>query len=291
MLIEKIKLMIKHFSNIDILNQNNLLAGLDIIILLIFCVVFIKLSNKFIGKVFNKLIHKLKDTNSKKNIKTVRLLLLSTVNSIIIILVSLQILNRLGIDIKPILATAGVVGIAVGFGAQKLIEDLISGILLVVDGQIRAGDIVKIQNTLGTVEKLNLRLVAIRDFEGALHFFRNGTISDLINYTKDYSYALFETGVAYKEDISNVIDVIKNLFNDFKNNSAYKNFICDEIEIFGLDRFENSAIIIKYRIKTLPAKQWEVKRAFNLELKKKFDELNIEIPFPQVTVHQPTTKS
>lgn len=287
MLIEKFRIMMKHFSNIDVLNQKNLLIGLDILIIAIICFILVKVSNKLIGKVFNKIIENTDDINSKKNIKTVRLLLLSAINSIIIVLASLQILYRLGIDIKPILATAGVVGIAVGFGAQKLIEDLISGILLVIDGQIRAGDVVKIQNTVGTVEKLNLRLVAIRDMEGALHFYRNGTISDLTNYTKDYSYALFETGVAYKENISNVIEVIRNLFYEFKSNTEYGKLITDNIEVLGLDRFEDSAVVIKYRIKTLPAKQWEIQRAFNLEIKRKFDELNIEIPFPQVTVNQP----
>ena len=195
------------------------------------------------------------------------------------------ILNNLGIDIRPILTAAGVLGVAVGLGAKRFFEDIITGLSLLLEGQIRVGDYVEIADKQGVVEKADIRMVRLRDLQGRVHYIRNAMIDVVTNYTREFSYYLFDIGVAYKENIAEVINVLKEIDEDFRKNSDVKQYILAPIEIFGLDSFEDSAIIIKARIKTVPIKQWEVGRAFNLRIKEKFDELGIEIPFPQRTVH------
>ena len=154
-----------------------------------------------------------------------------------------------------------------------------------LEGQIRVGDYVEIADKQGVVEKADIRMVRLRDLQGRVHYIRNAMIDVVTNYTREFSYYLFDIGVAYKENIAEVINVLKEIDEDFRKNSDVKQYILAPIEILGLDSFEDSAIIIKARIKTVPIKQWEVGRAFNLRIKEKFDELGIEIPFPQRTVH------
>ena len=130
-------------------------------------------------------------------------------------------------------------------------------------------------------------MVLIRDLSGALHYINNGTINKVVNYTRGFAYAMFDLGVSYSEDIAHVIDVLKELGKEIRQKEEFKKKILDDIEIFGLDKFDSSSIVIKFRIKTLPAYQWEVSRTFNLMIKEKFDKLGIEIPFNQVVVHTP----
>ncbi len=271
----------------QLFTMHNLFILLDVTITLVITTVIIKVVNKLIMGLFKTISGRYNDINFQKQLKTIMIIIKSFLDLVLMSLAILHILNDFGIDIKPILATAGVLGLAVGFGAQKFIEDIISGILLLMDGQLRVGDIVKIKGVMGCVEKLNLRLVVIRDLEGAIHYFRNHTVDDVTNYTKDFSYALFETSVSYNSNIGEVIDVIKNLAHEFRQKEQYSKLILDNIEMLGLDNFADSAIIIKYRIKTKPAMQWIVYRGFNLALKERFDEKNIEIPFQQIVVNQP----
>ena len=198
----------------------------------------------------------------------------------------MYILNMLGVDIRPLLTAAGIVGVAVGFGAKRFVEDLITGLLIMLEGQIRVGDVVEINGMKGTVEKLNIKLVVLRDLDGRVYYIRNGMIDVVINLTRDFSYAMFDIGVAYKENIAHVIDVLKELGDEFMQTEEYKDAVLEPIEIFGLDEFDDSAVIIKARIKTKPMEQWAVLRGFNLMIKERFDKLGIEFPFPQVTVHK-----
>ena len=206
-------------------------------------------------------------------------------DTIIIIFATMFVLNNLGIDIRPILTAAGVLGVAVGFGAKRFFEDIITGFSLLLEGQIRVGDYVEISGYQGVVEKADIKMIKLRDINGRVHYIRNGMVDIVTNYTRDYSYYVFDIGVAYKENIEYVINVLKELGENFRTTSGYKDFILEPIEILGLDKFDDSAVVIRARFKTKPMKQWEVGRAFNLRIKEKFDELGIEIPFPQTTVH------
>lgn len=245
----------------------------------------IKISNIFIEKFAAKLTSYQSDIEYKKQLFTIKSVIKSVINTILVAFATMFVLNGLGVDIRPILTAAGVLGVAVGFGAKRFVEDIISGLSLILDGQIRVGDYIDVSGHEGTVEKIDIRLVKIRDMKGRVHYIRNGMIDTVINYTREFSYYLFEIGVAYKENVDNVINVLKELDEEFRSNPEMKKAVLEPLEILGLDKFDDSAIVIKARMKTRPSKQWEVGRAFNKEIKRKFDELGIEIPFPQRTVY------
>ena len=206
--------------------------------------------------------------------------------SVTIILVgAIMILGEFDIKIGPILAAAGIVGVAVGFGAQHLVRDVITGFFILLDDQIRVGDVVQIAGKGGLVEKISLRLTVLRDLAGNVHYVRNGEIDVVTNMTKEYSRYVFDIGVAYREDVDEVIETVKQVDEELRNDPEYAQDILEPIEILGLDQFADSAVVIKARTKTKPIKQWAVGREFNRRLKKRFDEKDIEIPFPHVTLY------
>jgi small conductance mechanosensitive channel len=198
---------------------------------------------------------------------------------------AVMVLAEFEVKIGPILAAAGIVGVAVGFGAQHLVRDVITGFFILLDDQIRVGDVVQIAGKGGLVEKITLRMTTLRDLAGNVHYVRNGEISVVTNMTKEYSRYVFDIGVAYREDVDQVIEVVKQVDEELRVDPAFSADILEPIEILGLDQFGDSAIIIKARTKTKPIKQWAVGREFNRRLKKRFDEKDIEIPFPHVTLY------
>ena len=246
----------------------------------------IHIANLLIDKFIQKLCKYNDNFEFKKQAMTLKSIIKSVADTVIGIFAIMFILNNLGIDIRPILTAAGVLGVAVGFGAKRFFEDIITGLSLLLEGQIRVGDYIEIADRQGIVEKVDIKMVKLRDLQGRVHYIRNGMIDIVTNYTREFSYYVFDISVAYKENIAEVINILKNLGEEFRETSDLKEFILAPLEIFGLDNFGDSAIIIKARIKTTPVKQWEVGRAFNLRIKEKFDELGIEIPFPQMVVHK-----
>jgi small-conductance mechanosensitive channel len=211
------------------------------------------------------------------------------IRNVVMVVVSavavLMILQQLDIDIMPALYTAGVASLAIGFGAQTLVKDIIAGVFLILENQVRVGDVAAINGTAGVVDSLTLRTIVLRDLAGTVHVFPNGSIDTLANMTKDFSYAVFDIGVAYKEDPDQVIRVINEVGEQIMQDIAFAPKILAPIEVFGVDAFGPSEIVIKARIKTLPLRQWDVGREFRRLLKKAFDAKGIEIPFPQRTIH------
>lgn len=199
--------------------------------------------------------------------------------------VGLIILREIGIDIGPILASAGILGLAVGFGAQNLVRDVISGFFFILENQVRVGDVAVVNGTGGLVEKVNFRTLVLRDLGGVVHVFPNGTVTTLSNMTNDWSAYIFEIGVAYKENTDQVIAVMKKVGEELKQDPENGPYMLDVPEIFGVDKFDNSAVIVKGRIKTKPIRQWQVGREYLRRIKLAFDENNIEIPFPHQTLY------
>ncbi len=200
-------------------------------------------------------------------------------------IVALMSLGQVGINIGPILAGAGVIGLAVGFGAQNLIRDLVSGFFLILENQIRVGDVAKINGTAGLVERITFRTVILRDLSAVVHVFPNGTIQTLSNLTKDWSAYVIDVGVAYKEDTDRVVEVMRRVGEELRAVSEYGSVMLEPIEVFGVDDFADSAVIIKARLKTQPLKQVFVGREYRRRLKKAFDAEGIEIPFPHRTLY------
>ena len=261
-------------------------SGLKIFLILILTLVAIKIVQILMDKTFHHLFKNHKnDIEIQKRSDTLKSVTRNLINITIVVVAVMMILDQLGVEIGPILAAAGVVGIAVGFGAQELVKDIIQGFFILLDDQIRVGDVVNIADKGGLVENVNLRMITLRDLAGNVHFVRNGQISVVTNMTKEYSRYVFDIGVAYREDVDEVINVVKQVDAELREDSEFKTDILEPIEILGLDKFADSAIIIKARTKTIPIRQWAVGREFNRRLKKKFDELDIEIPFPHVTLY------
>ncbi len=195
------------------------------------------------------------------------------------------ILSELGVSVGPILAGAGIVGLAVGFGAQSLVKDFINGLFLLFEGSVAVGDVVIIQGTGGLVEGVTLRTIKLRDLAGNVHVIPNGSVDMITNMTKEYSRYVFDVGVAYREDVDEVMAVLEEIGESMQNDPEYRDDILEPLEILGVDKFDDSAVVIKARITTKPIKQWRVGREFNRRMKKIFDERNIEIPFPHRTVY------
>ena len=231
------------------------------------------------------------DTESQKRADTLTSVTRWVMRTGILLLASVMLLGQLGVQIGPIIAAAGVVGVAVGFGAQNLVQDVISGFFLLLEDQVRVGDVVQLNNKSGLVEKITLRMIILRDFSGSVHYVRNGKIDVVTNLTKEYSYYVLEIGVAYREDPDQVASVIEAVGKELQDDPLFKEHILAPVEVVGLDKFDDSAIVIKARIKTKPIKQWYVGREFNRRLKKKFQELDIEIPYPHLTLYPGKDKS
>lgn len=198
---------------------------------------------------------------------------------------SMMILSEVGVDLKPLLAAAGLGGLAIGFGAQSLVKDVISGFFILLEDSIRVGDVVEVAGVGGLVEEVNLRTIILRDLAGNVHVVPNGSIEKVKNMTMDYSYYLFDINVAYREDVDEVMTVLKQIAGELQADPEYAKAILEPLEMLGVDQFADSAVVIKCRIKTLPLQQWRVGREMNRRIKKTFDARGIEIPFPHRTIY------
>jgi small conductance mechanosensitive channel len=220
-----------------------------------------------------------------KRAQTLGRLLKNAVNVVVTSIAVLMILRELNIDILPILTGAGVAGLAVGFGAQTLVKDLIAGFFLILENQVRVGDVAQINGTGGLVEAIRLRTIVLRDLTGTVHVFPNGSITTLSNLTKDFSFAVLDVGVAYKEDTDRVVEVLREVADELQGDPEHGPAILEPLEVLGVDAFGDSQVTIKIRLKTVPLRQWTVGREFRRRIKKAFDAAGIEIPFPHLSVY------
>jgi len=197
----------------------------------------------------------------------------------------IMILKEMNFDIRPLLAGAGVIGVAVGFGAQSVIKDILSGLFLLMENQIRVNDVAVINGKSGLVEEINLRTTVLRGEDGAVHIFPNGAIQSLSNLTREYSYYVFNLSLDYKENTDHAIEVLKEIANRLQSEESYHSAILAPLEVMGVDQLGDFAVMIKARFKTLPGQQWLIGREMNRRIKQRFEEAQIEMPFPTRTVH------
>lgn len=198
--------------------------------------------------------------------------------------VALTVLSELGVDIGPLLAGAGIAGIAIGFGAQSLVKDVITGVFILLEDSIAVGDVVDVGGHAGVVEGMTVRTVRLRDLSGDLHFVPFGDVASVRNMTRDFSYALIDAGVAYKEDTDRVTAKLREIGEDMRGDPDFEDDILEPLNVLGLDSFGDSAVNIRVRLKTRPNRQWRVRREFHRRMKRVFDQENIEIPFPHRTL-------
>ena len=268
----------------ELITQWLLSSGLRLLLIVILTLVALRVARFIATRIF-PISKREKDPEFQKRADTLSSVIRYILVIGILIVAAITVMGEFGIEIGPIIAAAGIVGLAVGFGAQSLVQDVISGFFILAEDQIRVGDVVQIADKGGLVEKITLRMVVLRDLAGNVHYVRNGQIQVVTNMTKDYGRYVFDIGVAYREDVDEVIEVVKQVDEELRSDPLLKDDILEPIEILGLDQFADSAIIIKARTKTKPIRQWAVGREFNKRLKKAFDEKDIEIPFPHVTLY------
>ena len=260
-------------------------SGLRVLFIIVLAFIALRVTRLLSRRILAPLIRDELEAEAKKRADTLHSLFRYLFSVIITAVTMMMILGEFGIEIGPILAAAGIAGLAVGFGAQHLVQDVISGFFILIDDSIRVGDVVNIAGSGGVVEKVNLRVTVLRDLAGNVHYVRNGQIGVVTNMTKEFSHYVFDIGVAYRENVDEVTAVIREVDNDLRADADFAEDILEPIEILGLDKFADSAVVIKARIKTKPIKQWRIGREFNRRLKKAFDARSIEIPFPHMTVY------
>jgi small-conductance mechanosensitive channel len=218
-------------------------------------------------------------------VRTLLPLLRRFVSIVLGLIATLIVLSELGINIAPLLAGAGVIGLAIGFGAQTLVKDVITGIFILAEETVSVGDIVDLGGNGGVVEDISIRTIRLRDSEGVVHVIPFSEVTRIKNMTRGFAQAVFDIGVSYREDIDAVIAEITKLAAEFRAEPDWGARILDDLEMWGVNELADSAVVIRFRIKTLPAQQWSVKREFSKRLKQRFDEVGIEIPYPHRTIY------
>jgi len=216
-----------------------------------------------------------------KRIRTLMSVMWTIVAGLVWFVAVLTTLGQMGVNVTPVLAGAGIVGLAIGFGAQNLVKDLVNGFFLILENQVRVGDVAIINGTGGLVEAISFRTIVLRDEAAVVHVFPNGAVTTLSNMTKDWSAYIINVNVAYKEDPDRVVDVMRRVAEEMYAEPKYRSAMLEPIEIFGVDGFTELAFTIKARLKTQPLQQFTIGREYRRRLKKAFDAEGIEMPLSQ----------
>lgn len=217
-----------------------------------------------------------------QRITTLSAMLRSLGKVVISFLAGMIVLSKMGVNIAPVLASAGILGLAVGFGAQSLVKDVISGFFIIIEDQYGVGDLIEVGSAVGMVEKMNLRITQIRAGNGSLITIPNGSVVTVINHSKEWARAVLEVSVGYHEDPDRVMAVLKDLGEELRAELPTK--VIEPVEILGVEAFKDAEVVIKVQLKTAPLEQWAVSRAFRRKIWFRFKEVNIEMPFPQRTL-------
>lgn len=220
-----------------------------------------------------------------KRVDTLSGVLVAAFQAVVIAVICFMMLSEIGLNISPILAGVGVVGIAIGFGAQSLVKDYFAGFFILLEDQIRHGDVVEIAGRGGFVEEITLRYVRLRDYDGNVHYIANGLISTVTNMSRGFAQSVIDVGIAYREDIDEAFDVMRKVASAMRADPAFAPRILDDLEIAGVERWADSAVVLRCRFKVAPLEQWAVRREYLRRLKRAFDERGIEIPFPHLTIY------
>jgi len=227
----------------------------------------------------------------EKRARTITGLARKTLFVLIWITAAMMILKEMNFDVRPLLAGAGVAGVAIGFGAQSIIKDVLGGLFMMMENQVRVNDVAIINGKGGLVEEINLRTTVLRGEDGAVHIFPNGSIQSLSNLTRDYSFYMFNLTVSYNDDADRVIAILKSIADELSQEDPYRSVVLAPIEIWGVDKLADAGAIVKARFKTVPNQQWLVGREMNRRIIKRFEEAKIAMPSsaPTVQVMMPTT--
>lgn len=203
---------------------------------------------------------------------------------VIVVLMIFMVLGALGINLGPLLAGAGVIGLAISFGAQSLVKDVLSGLFILFENQYGVGDVIRLDTTVaGTVERMTLRVVVLRDIHGVVHIVPNGEIKRVSNLTRTWARAVLDVSVSYREDADRVMEVLREVGREVEQDARWKHYLVEEVTVPGIEAFGDSAFTVRVMAKTVPLKQWDVARELRRRIKRRFDADGISIPSPQRT--------
>ena len=260
-------------------------ALLHVVVILVLAWLAIRFATKALARVRLRMDLGSADLERSKRLNTLEQVGRYVIGVTVTLVAAMLVLSELGISIAPILAAAGVLGIAVGFGAQSLVKDYFVGLFLLLENQVRQGDVVEVAGKGGLVEEMTLRYIRLRDYEGTVHYVPNGTIDTVTNRSRSFAYAVIDIGVAYREDVDEVFAIMRTVAAELRADPEMIGKIEEDLELAGVDQWADSAIIIRCRFKVRPLEQWGVRRAYLYRLKKAFDAAGVEIPYPHLTIY------
>jgi moderate conductance mechanosensitive channel len=261
------------------------LSGLRIVLIVIGAWIAIAVLQRLVRGVRVRIARQLGGVDSARRAETlgrvVRYLVALVISAVAVMLV----LSEVGVSLAPILGAAGVVGLAVGFGAQSLVKDYFTGFFILFEDQIRTGDVVKVADIGGLVEDITLRHVRLRDYDGNVHFIPNSLITTVTNMSRLFAQAVMDVGVAYREDVDEVIRLMKAVGAEMRTAPRFKDTLLDDLEVAGVERLDDSAVVLRCRFKVAPLEQWNVRREYLRRIKAAFDQAGVEIPYPHLTLY------
>ena len=261
------------------------LTALRIVLIIVAAWIVIAVLQRVIRTFRKRIASRLDDREAVKRAETLGRVFRYVVAVVVGVIAGMMVLSEVGISLAPILGAAGVAGLAVGFGAQSLVKDYFTGFFLLFEDQVRQGDVVKIAEVSGLVEEITLRYVRLRDYDGNVHFVPNGMITNVVNMSRGFAQAVINVGIAYREDVDAAFVVMRRVGAEMRADATFGPRILADLEIAGVERWDDSAVTLRCRFKVAPLEQWGVRREFLRRLKKAFDQEGIEIPYPHLTVY------
>jgi len=282
----------QHLKILESINWSAVTAtALRVSLIIILAAVATRLLQRLIRLLRERLTRNVHDAEQVKRAETLGRAFRYIVAVVVSLIAGMLILSELGVSIAPILGAAGVVGLAVGFGAQSLIKDYFTGFFLLLENQVRQGDVIEAGGKSGLVEEVTLRYVRLRDYDGIVHFVPNNLITTVSNMSRGFAQSVVDVGVAYREDVDEALEIMREVGAQMRRDGAFGPKILDDLEIAGVDKWADSAVILRCRFKVQPLEQWNVRREYLRRLKKAFDTHGIEIPFPHLTVYSGQLKN
>lgn len=272
-------------STLDLIPAWLLSSGARIVILLVGTYILLRIIRLLAGRLNRGLQGFSPSVERQKRADTLSHIVRAVATTVLLVVTVMLFLGEVGINIAPMIAAAGIGGLAIGFGAQNLVRDVITGFFILLEDQIRVGDVVVVGDKGGLVEAVGLRMLTLRDLDGSVHMVPNGAIATVTNMTKDFSFCVIDVGIAYREDVDEVVTVLQDVAAELRQDQEFASDILEDLEVLGVNDFADSQVTIKIRMKTVPIKQWRVGRELRRRVKKAFDTNGIEIPFPHLTLY------
>lgn len=257
-------------------------TGGRILLIAVLTLLALRTIHRVVPQLRELLVARQETTEDGQRIRTLSRVIRYVLTVAVTLLGAILVLGELGISVAPILGAAGVIGIAVGFGAQSLVKDYFTGFFLLLENQLRIGDVVDAGGKSGTVEELTLRYLRLRDYSGNVHYIPNGNITVVTNMSLGFAYAVIDIGVAYAERIDEVIALMRRVGETLRTDPSFAGRILEPLEVAGVEQWADSAVVIRCRFKVAPLEQWSVRREYLARIKAAFDEAGVEIPFPHV---------